>query len=52
MKSLSLAEWEIGFLEDEDQETFKNLCKFVQQGGIPIHCKDVLGVSRGNQAIF
>jgi hypothetical protein len=49
-KSLSLAELEIGFLEEEDQETFKNLCKFVQEGGIPIQCKDVLGVSRLNQA--
>jgi hypothetical protein len=50
MSSLSLKELEIGFLEEEDQQTFKNLRAFVQQGGIPIHFKDVLGVSRRDQA--
>jgi hypothetical protein len=31
-RSLSLKELEIGFLEEEDQQSFKNRCAFVQQG--------------------
>jgi hypothetical protein len=34
-RSLSLKELEIGFLEEEDQQTFRNLCAFVEQGGYP-----------------
>jgi hypothetical protein len=30
-RSLSLKELEIGFLKEKDQQTFKNLCAFVQQ---------------------
>jgi hypothetical protein len=37
-RSLSLKEIENDFLEEEDQQTFKNLCAFVEEGGIPIHC--------------
>jgi hypothetical protein len=49
---LSLKELEIGFLEEEDQQTFRNLCVFVERGGIPIHCKDVIEVSRHDQATY
>ena len=49
-RSLSLKELEIGFLEEEDQQTFRNLCIFVEKGGIPIHCKDVIVASRQDQA--
>jgi hypothetical protein len=49
-RSFSLKELEIDFIEEEDQQTFKNLCAFIEEGGIPIHCKDVLGVSRHDQA--
>jgi hypothetical protein len=49
-RSLSLKELEIGFLEEEDQQTFRNLCTFVERGGVPIHCKDVIVASRQDQA--
>jgi hypothetical protein len=34
-RSLFLKQLEIGFLEEEDQQTFRKLCAFVEQEGYP-----------------
>lgn len=49
-KSLSLDELECRFLEEGDRETYQKLCNFLREGGIPIHCRDVLGAPRRNRA--